>query len=722
MVSTFIDYRQLTNNFKGSLERVAASNAVSRETQYYKDNIGKVTSVEEFVDNYRLFSFAMKAHGLEDMTYAKAFMKKVLESDLTDDNSYANRLSDDRYRNFAAAYQFGSSTTVAQTSGQMEDLIAEHKQTIEDQNTAIENNNAYFKAAIGSVTSVDQLLSNDRLRDYVLKAFDVDTKYWSRDHLKKVLTSDLNDPASYVNTLAGASANDYKALAAAFNFNASGTLDSGVAIQNADQTTATVQAYTYNVPTRPLPVVAKLDADYYAATIQTVANVDGLVNDPRLLDFVKITYGLPSDTLKSTVKNILTSDLGDPNNYATTFGGVKFENLAKAFNFQPDGSIPSGLTAQNATQVSTATARYMTVFDDSQEDTDAGTYDFYKGFMGTIDSVDDLMSTSRIYNFVLTAFGFDPKVEKRDFIAKVLTSDLGDPNSVANSLKDPRYAEMARMFNFDAEGNASVPSLAQSQSSILQTSKDYVINKTRFGNADKKEAAQKEASYFNDQMQKIDGVDELLADQRLVDLILESRGLDPDKVSIDFMKRIFASDIADPESFVNQQEDLRFRDIVASFNFDPSGKVIQSDENGIQSRADIYKTEELYLRQSLEEQSGETNPGVRLALYFARMAPDINSAYDILGDQALLEVFRTAFDLPAEMSSMDIDKQAALVEKNLKLEDLQDKDKLDKFMSRFTALYDLANDPGSTSTVSLYNGSASISADTLFSIAQLKYS
>lgn len=36
----------------------------------------------------------MKACGLEDMTYAKAFMKKVLESDLSDSSSFANSLSD----------------------------------------------------------------------------------------------------------------------------------------------------------------------------------------------------------------------------------------------------------------------------------------------------------------------------------------------------------------------------------------------------------------------------------------------------------------------------------------------------------------------------------------------------------------------------------------------------------------------------------------------------
>lgn len=72
------------------------------------------------------------------------------------------------------------------------------------------------------------------------------------------------------------------------------------------------------------------------------------------------------------------------------------------------------------------------------------------------------------------------------------------------------------------------------------------------------------------------------------------------------------------------------------------------------------------------------------------------------------------------MSSMDIEKQAALIEKNLDLEELQDPDKLERFISRFTAMYDLANNTGSDPTLSLFSGSSTISADTLLSIAQLK--
>ena len=82
------------------------SPTVKRETDYYQDNITKVKSIDDFVKNDRLFRYAMKAHGLEDMTYAKAFMVKVLKEGIDDNDSFANKLSDKRYYEFVKTFNF----------------------------------------------------------------------------------------------------------------------------------------------------------------------------------------------------------------------------------------------------------------------------------------------------------------------------------------------------------------------------------------------------------------------------------------------------------------------------------------------------------------------------------------------------------------------------------------------------------------------------------------
>lgn len=89
MVSTYLTFDLVNRDIARSLNRVAGQASIARSAEYYRQNIGKVKTVDEFIGNYRLYSYAMTAYGLEEMTYAKAFMKKVLESDLNDANSYA---------------------------------------------------------------------------------------------------------------------------------------------------------------------------------------------------------------------------------------------------------------------------------------------------------------------------------------------------------------------------------------------------------------------------------------------------------------------------------------------------------------------------------------------------------------------------------------------------------------------------------------------------------
>ena len=97
--------------------------------------------------DYRLYHYAMKAYGLEDMAYAKAFMKKVLESDLSDPKSFVNKLIDKRYREFAAAFSFnGSATPVAQSGNQTDEMIGLYTATKKSQVDALAADTRYYSA------------------------------------------------------------------------------------------------------------------------------------------------------------------------------------------------------------------------------------------------------------------------------------------------------------------------------------------------------------------------------------------------------------------------------------------------------------------------------------------------------------------------------------------------------------------------------------------------
>lgn len=84
----------------------ARSAAVARDAAHFRDRIGQVRSVGDLMQDRRLLSVALQAFGLEADLPNRAFLTRILESDLSDPRSLANRLADTRYRSLAEAFGF----------------------------------------------------------------------------------------------------------------------------------------------------------------------------------------------------------------------------------------------------------------------------------------------------------------------------------------------------------------------------------------------------------------------------------------------------------------------------------------------------------------------------------------------------------------------------------------------------------------------------------------
>ncbi len=108
MLNTYLS-DQPAKGHRQSIDRIGKQPLVDRETKYYLDNITKVKTVDDFVSDSRLFKYAMKAFGLGDMDYAKAFMAKALKEGVEDPDSFANKLSDKRYAEFVRTFNSPSS-------------------------------------------------------------------------------------------------------------------------------------------------------------------------------------------------------------------------------------------------------------------------------------------------------------------------------------------------------------------------------------------------------------------------------------------------------------------------------------------------------------------------------------------------------------------------------------------------------------------------------------
>jgi hypothetical protein len=178
MVSTIASYQMISNNMVRSLDQTARKPDVARDTAYYLANIGKVKSIDDFIGDYRLFSYAMKAYGLSDMVYAKAFLRKVLTEGVSSSSSFANKLVDTRYKDFATAFNFfalgkNATRTTAAQSGTVEKYM--HQALEED--TGAQNEGVrlalYFERKAPSITNSFQILGDKALLQVVQTAFGI---------------------------------------------------------------------------------------------------------------------------------------------------------------------------------------------------------------------------------------------------------------------------------------------------------------------------------------------------------------------------------------------------------------------------------------------------------------------------------------------------------------------------------------------------------------------
>lgn len=337
---------------------------------------------------------------------------------------------------------------------------------------------------------------------------------------------------------------------------------------------------------------------------------------------------------------------------------------------------------------------------------------YYRENIGTVTSIDDFLDDHQLYSYAMKAFGLEDMTYAKAFMRKVLESDLSDSQSFANKMVDTRYQDFAKAFSF-------LTPTAQTTSAQTATETRYAKAATAAG--DSSALIQLESVAYEMGMAKVTSVDAFLADDNLVDYVTTAFGVTPrgsEASARTFLRQVLTSDAADPDSFAARQSDPAWLEMAAAFNFGADGNVM------VQSAALQDQTVQNYLRQTIETNAGKDNDGVRLALYFERKAGGIDTAYDILADKALLQVVQTTLGLSAETGQADIDVQANYIADRVDIASLKDPDELKAFLTRFTALWEVANPTTVTSSAaSLITGQTGtiMSADMLMSLQGLKF-
>jgi Protein of unknown function (DUF1217) len=222
----------------------------------------------------------------------------------------------------------------------------------------------------------------------------------------------------------------------------------------------------------------------------------------------------------------------------------------------------------------------------------------------------------------------------------------------------------------------------------------------------------RETEYYLDNIGDVKSIDDFMGNDRLFKYAMKAWGLQDMDYAKAFMRKVLTEGVDTNDSFANTLADPRYKEFAKAFNFKLLGTGTTNWPDAKSGTVDRY----------VEEDAGSQNEGVRLALYFERKASTITGPFSILGDKALLQVAQTALGLPVTMSLLDIDKQAEMLSKRINVEDFQDPKKVQEFLTRFTAQWDVqhSNAQSNPAVMLIQPIEANISYDLLNSLQNLK--
>lgn len=119
-----VGWRFLQNTYDAQFSAFTQSSQLQRDTAYFREAVGEISTAEEFVADRRLMTVALGAFGLQDDINNRFFIQKILQEGTTNDDALANRFADTRYRDLSEAFGFGPQETLkVGQPGFAEDII-----------------------------------------------------------------------------------------------------------------------------------------------------------------------------------------------------------------------------------------------------------------------------------------------------------------------------------------------------------------------------------------------------------------------------------------------------------------------------------------------------------------------------------------------------------------------------------------------------------------------
>jgi hypothetical protein len=140
-------------------------------------------------------------------------------------------------------------------------------------------------------------------------------------------------------------------------------------------------------------------------------------------------------------------------------------------------------------------------------------------------NVTQLLSNPTVMNVLLTANGMSDQIGYTALATQALTSNLSNPNSLANTLTDTRWKTLAQTYNFATNGLSAI----QNPTTIAAIRSAYV-QATWQNNEDSVTPGLSNALAFKAQASTITSVDQILGDPMMRTVVTTALGI-PEQIA-----------------------------------------------------------------------------------------------------------------------------------------------------------------------------------------------
>ncbi|MCB5410840.1 DUF1217 domain-containing protein [Pseudogemmobacter faecipullorum] len=173
------------DSFEAAIQRDPVN---SREITAFRERVGQITTAEQLVNDFEVYSFVMKAYDLESHIFGKAMMKKVLSSTSGEKGALIDKMTDSRFKDLYHALGFTEGGTANKNTSDPEWVETMVGRYVEQKliNSQLEMNSTagtvlHAEARAPKLSNWYTVLADPKLQDFFYTALNLSDALKSSD-------------------------------------------------------------------------------------------------------------------------------------------------------------------------------------------------------------------------------------------------------------------------------------------------------------------------------------------------------------------------------------------------------------------------------------------------------------------------------------------------------------------------------------------------------------